>query len=234
MANYFEFNYHKSSEYGLIVNGVNIFNAPNRIVDKISIPYRNGDLLIDTGVYSNIIVSYTVSLLDPSRVRDIAKWLLRDKGYQRLEDTYTPTEFRMASYYSDINYQMTMLYRYGQATISFDCKPQRYLKSGETSIEFTEDGYISNDTGFDSQPLITIYGDGTLGLEGQTITTTNNTNNWITIDCETMQCYRYNDSMSQNVTINTANRFPVIWDGGAEITLEGITKADITPRWWRL
>ena len=231
MANYFEFNGRKSSEYGLIVNGVNIFGAPNRIVDKVSIPYRNGDLLIDTGVYSNIIVTYTISLLDPSRARDIADWLLNTNGYCRLYDTYNPTEYRLGACYSDINYQMTMLYRYGQASISFDCKPQRYLLTGETPIEFTADGEITNPTNFYAKPLITVIGNGSFNIEGYDVTGENNDYS-ITIDSDTMQCYYGLDNMSQNVTME--RDFPILIDGTSEVTLDGVTKVTITPRWWRL
>ena len=231
MANYFEFNGHKSSEYGLIVNGVNIFGSPNRIVDKVSIPYRNGDLLLDTGVYSNISVTYTISLLDPTKVRSIAQWLLNTKGYCRLEDTYNPTEYRMGAYYNDLNYQMTMLYRYGQATVSFDCKPQRYLKSGEVGVQFTADGVINNPTNYYAKPLIHVVGNGSFTIEGYEVTVENNTYS-IDIDCDTMQCYYTTQNMSQNVSMESG--FPILIDGTSEVVLNGVTSLTITPRWWQL
>lgn len=236
MANYFEFNGHKSSEYGLIVNGVNIFGSPNRIVDKVSIPYRNGDLLLDTGVYSNISVTYTISLLDPTKVRSIAQWLLNTKGYCRLEDTYNPAEYRMGAYYNDLNYQMTMLYRYGQATISFDCKPQRYLVSGETAVQFTADGTITNPTGYASQPYLEVYGDGTFTVNGYEITVTDNSGDQINIDCERMQCFRPSEGNVENMnsSVSMPNGWPILSAGANEITFGTLEDLYITPRWWQL
>lgn len=241
MANYFEFNGHKSSEYGLIVNGVNIFGSPNRIVDKVSIPYRNGDLLLDTGVYSNIAVTYTISLLDPTKVRSIAQWLLNTKGYCRLEDTYNPTEYRMGAYYNDLNYQMTMLYRYGQATISFDCKPQRYLKSGETEVNIGRNGTITNNTNYTSEPLIHIYGgppQGTITI-GDTVITILETpdDDDLFIDSESMTCYCFpNAPVNQSGKISLSNGFPKLEAGTTTISASSqlVASVKITPRWWQL
>ena len=227
--NYFEFNGHKSTEYGLIVNGINILNAPSRIVDKINIPYRNGDLLIDTGVYSNIMVSYTIGLTDPTKARNIADWLLNTSGYKTLKDTYDTTEYRMASYYNDLNYQMSMLYRYGEATISFDCKPQRYLVSGDTA---TSTFPLSNPTNYNAQPIIVIGGNGTCTVNGYSITVADNASNTLTIDCERMQCYRGTTNMNASVTL--ANGFPFLSAGSNTVSVGTVTSVSITPRWWRL
>lgn len=238
MSNYFEFNGHKSSEYGLIVNGVNIFGAPARIVDKVQIPYRNGDLLIDTGVYENYYITYTIGVTDPSRLRNIADWLLNTAGYQRLTDSYNADEYRMASYYNDLSYQMTRLYRYGQATITFDAKPQRYLVSGETAVQFSADGTITNPTGYASQPYLEVYGDGTFTVNGYEITVINNAGDEIDIDCERMQCSRPAEDAPENMNANVSmpNGWPKLSAGQNSIIYDDDLEDSlyITPRWWRL
>lgn len=231
--NYFEFNGKKSYEYGLCVTGVNIYGAPSRIVEKIHVPYRNGDLLIDTGTYNNIIVSYTVGLVTVGETRNIADWLLNTSGYKTLKDTYNSAEYRLGAYYGDLTYQMTMLYRYGSATISFDCKPQRYLTSGDTATTLTNGSTtLTNPTNYESKPILEIQGNGTTTVNGYSITVTDNASNTLIIDCDRMQCYRGTTNMNGSVTLT--NGWPVLKSGNNTITLGTVTSIKVTPKWWQL
>lgn len=134
MINHFTFNGHSTAEYGLLVTALNPYNAPSRRVEKIEIPYRNGDLVIDSGTYNNIIVSYEIALTNSTQTNAdaIRNWLLDSQGYHQLSDTINTDSFRIACYYDSIQYTLTALYKYGKAVISFDCFPQRYLTSNTT------------------------------------------------------------------------------------------------------
>lgn len=134
MLNHFTFNGHSTAEYGLLVTALNPYSAPSRRVEKIQIPYRNGDLVIDSGTYNNIIVSYEIALTNSTQTNAdaIRNWLLDSQGYHQLTDTINTDSFRIACYYDDIQYTLTALYKYGKAVISFDCFPQRYLTSNTT------------------------------------------------------------------------------------------------------
>lgn len=133
MLNHFTFNGHSTGELGLLVSGINIYGSPSRIVEKVTIPYRSGDLLIDTGAYTNYMLTYTVDIMDNTKAtaEAISKWLLGSKGYCELTDTYNPEIYRVASYYNQLDYTLSALYRYGKATITFDCKPQKYLTANQ-------------------------------------------------------------------------------------------------------
>lgn len=230
--NYFDFNGRKSYEFGLTVTGVNIYGAPSRIVDKIHIPYRNGDLLIDTGTYNNIIVSYTVGLVTVAQTRNIADWLLNTSGYATLKDSYNSTEFRKGAYYGDLTYQMSRLYRYGSATLSFDCKPQRYLTSGETTTSIGNNTMMTNPTNYKSQPLLTVTGNGTCTVNGYSITVTDNASDSIIIDCERMQCYRGTTNMNGSVTM--PDGWPMLKAGNNLLKKGTVTTLTAQPRWWQL
>lgn len=231
--NSFTFNGKSSAEFGLLVDNITVYGAPQRIVEKVSIPYRNGDLLLDSGAYANYIITYDVSLITNTQanMRAIVDWLLNTTGYKRLTDTYNIGEYRMGAYYNQIDWTMQALNRYGQASISFDCKPQRYLTSGETVQTFTADGTINNPTNYYSKPLITVTGNGSFNIEGQNISVSDNDYN-ITIDSERMQCYYGSTNMNDHVTFVSGD-YPVLIDGDSEITLTGVT-LDIIPRWWQL
>lgn len=232
---HFTFNGKSSGEFGLLVSNVSAFGAPARVVEKVQIPYHNGDLLIDTGAYQNYIVTYEVAIIQNTEVnmRNIADWLLNTNGYCELSDDYTPDYYRLGAYYNQIDYTMTMLNRYGSATISFDCKPQRYLNSGKTPQVFTEGGTIVNPTNMASKPIIVVTSNGSFTLNGEEVTVTHNP--WLdtAIDSERMVCYtlRDNTNMANNVTMN---QFPVLKTGTNELSFSGFSKVTIYPRWWRL
>lgn len=224
-----------SSSFGLIVNDVKIYGSPARNIEKVSVPYRNGDLLLDYGTYSNYITSFEVSLYQRTEemIPLIAEWLLSIGTYTRLEDDWHPDEFRSAIFTGDIEWVMSSFSRYGRATISFDCKPQRFLTSGENTITYSgaSSVTITNPTNFYSRPLIVLEGNGSVTINGYTITVTNNTNLQVTIDCETMQCYRGNTNMNNYVTLDD---FPQLKPGSNTITGDLIANMQITPRWWHL
>lgn len=232
----FKYNGTSSASFGLFVNNISNYGSPARNVEKIAVPYRNGDVAIDMGTYENIMVTYEVSLLQRTaeNIQAIAEWLLSAKGYQRLEDDWHPDEYRSALCYSPIEWIVTFLTRYGKATITFDCKPQRFLKSGENLVTFYTTGTqvnIQNPTAFPSKPLIMFYGNGSLTVNGYEMTITNNTDMRIYIDCESMECYRGQTSMNNYVTVE---EFPVLKGGDNTITGDNLNDLQIIPRWWRL
>lgn len=228
----FTFNGTSSASFGLFVNNISNYGSPARVVDKISIPYRNGDLAIDTGTFENYIVTYDVQLLQntATNIRAIAEWLLSAEGYQTLTDDWNTGEFRQALYYNQIDWTVTSFTRYGKASISFDCKPQRFLTSGQTATTFTANGTLTNPTQMLAKPLIVVTGNGNFSVNGYAVTVSNNSST-ITIDCENMECYTGNTNMNNYVTLSD---FPVLKPGSNTINKGSVSQIVITPRWWRL
>ena len=235
MSGSFTFNGTSSASLGLLVNNVSNFGAPSRVVEKIQVPYRNGDLLIDTGAYNNYIVTYHVSLINSAvaDTRAIAAWLLKPQGYCALTDTYNTGETRYAAYFNQIDYTMAHLNRYGEATISFDCKPQRFLDSGSNTTTVSSIAMVlSNPTGFISKPLIQVFGNGTFTVGSFSVTVADNAGDSLYIDCESMQCYRGTTNMNSSVEL--PNGFPTLNASMTTVDKGTTTKLVITPRWWRL
>jgi len=231
--NYFTFNGHSAADYGLLVTGRRIFNAPARRVERYSVAGRNGDVLIEMGSFDNIIIQYDVAVTSnfATNATAIKNWLQSSNGYMRLTDTYDTTHYRMAAMYQSIEFTMTALNREGQATIEFDCKPQRFLLTGESTTTFNSSGSISNPSQMAAKPLLRVYGTGNVTVAGTTFTV-NSVNTYVDVDCETQQCYKGSTNCNNNVTVN---EFPTIPSGSQTITLgTGITKVIVTPRWWEL
>ena len=56
--NYFTLDNKKSLDYGLYITGSGAFNAPERDVETVEVPGRNGNLIIDRGRFKNVVQSY--------------------------------------------------------------------------------------------------------------------------------------------------------------------------------
>lgn len=167
-----------SKDYGVYISGDAVFNAPERDVEMIDIPGRNGSYALDKGRFANITVTYPAGLFGDTEadfaqgISDLRNALASRKGYCRLEDEYNPNEYRMAIYRSGLDVEPASL-KSGEFDIVFDCKPQRFLKSGETAVEVTSGGTINNPTLFESKPLLQVWGYGDIGVNGETITVQN-------------------------------------------------------------
>lgn len=164
-----------SRDYGIYITGEAVFNSPERDVEMIEIPGRNGAYALDKGRFSNIEVSYPAGIFGDTEadfrqgIRAFRNALASRKGYKRLEDDYNPTEYRMAVYKKGLEVTPTAL-KAGEFTITFDCQPQRFLKSGETSVSVESGDTITNPTLFGSRPLIRVEGHGELNIGGANIT----------------------------------------------------------------
>ena len=163
-----------SREYGVYITGEAVYNAPARDVEMITIPGRNGTFALDNGRFENIEVTYPAGIYADTEadfaqaVSDFRNFLCSKRGYCRLTDEYNPNEFRMAIYKSGLEVDPTML-RAGQFEITFDCKPQRWLTSGETATTMTSGDTLTNPTLFESSPLLQAIGYGTIEFNGYEI-----------------------------------------------------------------
>lgn len=179
LLNHLMFDDISSWTYGFYIDGAATFNAPARRGETVTVPGRNGTLFLDDGTYENITVEYHAFLAARSeeefqqRLAQFRAALMSKRGYLRLSDTYHPEEFRLAMYKSGLEIDTKMYNRVGGFKLEFDCKPQRYLKTGER--EYENPFNIRNETHFPASPLIKIYGYGDLDLNDKRITVEDNT-----------------------------------------------------------
>lgn len=158
-----------SRDYGIYITGEAVFNSPERDVEMIEIPGRNGTYALDKGRFNNIEVSYPAGIFGDTEadfrqgIRAFRNAIASRKGYKRLEDEYNPDEYRMAVYKSGLEVTPTAL-KAGEFTITFDCQPQRFLKSGETAVSVASGGQVTNPTLFESRPLLHLWGYGTVNM----------------------------------------------------------------------
>lgn len=125
-----------SRTYGIYITGEAVYNAPERDVEMVTIPGRNGAFALDKGRFENIEVTYPAGMFADTEqdfakgISDFRNMLCSRQGYCRLTDEYNPDEFRLAVYKSGLEVSPAQL-RAGEFNITFECKPQRYLMSGQ-------------------------------------------------------------------------------------------------------
>lgn len=236
MRNNVVFNGKPLSEFGVFVSGSGVFNAPERDVNIVEMDGRNGALVLDKGRYKNIELSYPAFIYQnfKDRVQGLRNYLNTQIGYVRLEDSYNPDEYRLARISSKFQAKPIEELTGGNFELTFDCYPQRFLKSGEQPITFTANGTIVNNELTTAKPLIRAYGTGSFSIGGVAIQITT-ANSYTDIDCDLQECYK--DTLATNCNANvvlTNNKFPELITGNNAVTLSGITKLIITPRWWIL
>lgn len=186
-----------SSSFGVFISGDGVFDAPARRGEMISIPGRNGSLFMDEGVFENITVEYPAFIgtgyeaLFRQKLGAFRSAMTSRGNYKRLTDTYHPDEFRLGVFREGLEVDPQHITRAGKFTMKFDCKPQRFLISGEDPVVFTENGIITNPTLFESSPLIKVTGNGTvaIGEDGKYRFVVSNNTGTIIIDSETMEAY---------------------------------------------
>lgn len=236
MKNFIVYNGIQLSDYGVFISGDGTFNAPERDTDTIEVKGRNGALTIDNGRYKNIEVTYpafVVSNFDEN-IENLRNILLKQTGYVRIEDTYHREQYRLGRFKGEFKVKPIPELYAGEFDISFDCYPQRFLKSGDDPVELTTNGTIYSKYLQDAKPLIRAYGTGTFSIGGVAIQITA-ANSYTDIDCDLQEAYKDTLATSCNNNIVLTNgEFPKLVTGDNAITLSGITKLIIYPRWWVL
>ena len=169
-----------SSTYDIYISGEGVWSAPERDAEVITIPGRNGAFVQDNGRFQNITVTYPAFIVKDNntnfktKIDGFRNAMASKVGYQRLVDTYHADEYRMAAFIGGMEVE-PILYNDHAATFDlvFECKPQRFLTSGETAVSVANNGTITNPTLFDSSPLLEVKGYGTIGINGETISIEN-------------------------------------------------------------
>lgn len=216
-----------SSSYGIYISGEGVFNAPVRDAEMISIPGRNGSFLLDNGRYDNIEVTYPAFNTATDKATFIANIdafrnaIASQKGYQRLEDTFHADEYRMASFIGGLEINPILYNDHtSQFEIVFNCKPQRFLKSGETATSKANNSTISNLTLFDAHPLLEFTSngsDGTINLGSQQIKVLNALVGTTDLDLSWIDPVVEGYALTDVVTINNTG----VYESGDLMTFRG-------------
>ena len=235
-VNYFSLDGVRSTAYGVLISGPGVDDAPGRAYESVYVAGKNGAVLFDEGRYDNAAVYYEAGLINKGgNLDNFRAWLLSHTKYCRLTDSYHPGEYRLAIPKGGLKVQSRVSRKVGTFRVDFDCKPQRFLLSGEATTTLTASGAITNPTLFAAKPLIRIYGYGALGIGSETVTIAQHPGlGYIDMDCEAQDSICGNSNANEFITL-TGSDYPTLSPGANNISLAGtLTRIIITPRWWTL
>ena len=257
------FNGFSIKDYGIVIQTFPSYEFPKNKYELIDLDGKNGSFILDKKSFNNIERTYYLAAavnLGSTFVKNANKLISSFKsvqGYGRLEDTYEPEYYRLAMFMESGEVKNIYNEAYTLETI-FNCKPQRFLKTGEVSKEYLNPAsgdtiIINNPTLYASEPLIefelnqsAIIGDNAiLEIEhfqnGNTVSTTdvllNKSLSSGVIDSELKDCIDYTNGISYiNNYVTLTNGFPLLYPGKniIHISSPGFVKLVITPRWWTL
>ncbi len=232
------YNGRSSKEIGLEVETFPSYVSPKRSYEKVHVPGRNGDLIIDNGSWENTTRSYSVSIGSYERdyyemINKVSEWLHSSNTYTRLEDSYEPDVYRLAVYLQESS-MTNIMNQGGKGTIEFDCKPQRFLKVGDNPVAITAQTIFHNPTGFLSLPIINVYGNGSATLVvGSCTVQIHEIGGGMTIDSEIQDAYW--GTANKNSMVSFPDGFPKMNVGTTVVGFSGgITRVEVIPKWYTL
>lgn len=247
--NFIVYDYQNLADFGVRVSGDKTFGAPERDFEEVEVPGKSGSLTFDKGRFKNYTVEYEASILGKderdfqTKIDALRSFLMSRYSYKRLEDTYHPEEFRLAKYVGGFDPEVIMM-QGSNFTLEFDCKPQRFYKSGEFPITVDHNTILYNYTYYEAKPIIRVYGYGTLNFGTMEIVITDHSEAgipYIDIDSDMKDCAYDGTNCNPYVEFRSGDLerdFPVLLPGETSVSFidEGnhIEKVEITPRWYTI
>lgn len=237
MRKAFVFGSRPSTDFGVYISGSGTFASPQRMYDLLTVPGKDGSLAVSKHRLDDVIVTYPSFIQNnfSGNLAALRGYLLGESniGWQRLTDDYHPQEFRLALYTGALTPTPTRRLDAGSFDISFRCKPQRYLVSGETAININGQETVTNPGTCASKPLIEVSAAGEVSLGDSVITIASGSAVFpVFIDCESMTIYDSNGARQSSIVSMTSLDFPELPAG--ESNIESTVAIKVTPRWFIL
>lgn len=216
-------------------DGSEWWRMPQKEVENIQIPGKNGDLTIDNHRFSNIIIPFNCYIHKNfgQNYSNLINYLMSLTGYQRIESNEEPDVFRLGMIKAPIEPKMGQFNFRGQFSIDIDFMPQKWLKVGENRITVNGSETLVNPTAFNALPTLYVQGTGDITVNGNIMTLANNTGTTV-IDCDAQNVYEGTIDRNSDITL-TNNSFPSLVPGTNTIEYgTGITSLIVVPNWWKL
>lgn len=238
----------------LYIDTSEAFNRPKKNIETINVPGRNGDLVIDYGTFQNVMITYPCYIRGnfDAKFQTLMNLLGTMSGYQRIECSNDTTHYRMGIPVIPQTPKVKRINEDGYFDLSFNCKPQRFLTSGETIINVSNGQTITNPTGFAAMPQLIFDYTGTYTFKFENGYTSSNPAyrkvdatatidgifiSSLIIDSALMECYDMGDQISANQFVTfTPNVYPILYGADGQNTTKVTTNTGfrMRPNWWEL
>lgn len=218
-------------DFGILISQRPSIISPKRRVNKISIPGRNSNLIVDEKTYDDITLSVECSVKDNdnlmNKLDDIKAWLFESGESDLIFDFQSDKKY-IAQVVNSIDFKV--VYKYiSQFPIIFSCRPFKY-ETEMNIIEMTKEGIILNPGSIYSDPIIKIFGSGdiTLNINSETIKL-KQVKEHIILDTVQQNCYSEDIG---NLNSKMSGEFPKLETGENNISWTGaVYKVEVTPNW---
>ena len=222
MKNYLIFNGINSKDLGIKIERHNNFSSPQRVVERIKVPGRTGEIIINDNSYENIIFEYEF-ILDckgsdlASKSEQISNWLHNDYTYKTLTFSNSNKVYN-AVVINKIDISR-MFKTFGKALVTFEAYEVSNTKERSILKVDTEAIYINNNT-MPLKPIIKVLGCGdcAININNQSITL-KDLEGQIIIDCYNMDCYKEENDKIINCNNKMYGMFPTLEVGENKITV---------------
>lgn len=250
MVHFFEYNGIDSRDLGVYIRTKQAYDKPQRDMSIISVPGRDGDLVIDNGSYKNLDMTLGLRLIVPQLSGDkvtsfnyaynkVVEWLRPTANYNVYTDSYDPDYYRYACVKSALKVTQKR-YDVADFSVTFSCKPYKYAFNGDAAITLSGGAFftVENPENTESLPLMRIFNnleyDSTADITH--IFTINDINytiknfqSPIDLDCETMNLYK---GANNKNNLYLSATFPKLVPGTNTIYLtQNVSQIRLYPRW---
>lgn len=221
MRHYLIFHGINSMDLGLRMSGALQKSSPLLRYDSVTIPGRSGTLTTSDGTYDTYVSQAEFSVETLDRIDQICSVF---KGSGWLVSDREPDRKCKATVKNQIDFPR-FIKQYHKFTVQFECQPFSYELNPQKA-ELTAPGTLYNQGTFESQPTITVYGNGniTVTINGNPFTI-QGVSGAATVDCENLLAY------SGSTLLITSGEFPVLTAGKNTIDFTGTSKIVIQPNW---
>lgn len=201
---------------------------PQRTVEYIEVPGRDGALIVDDGTYKDNVIPIECGFKSrdiPIGADEIKQWLNGGEGKLIFSNQPDRCYLAHVSDQFDISQEMK---RFGQFQVNFRCRPFSYAVDNNP-ITMAVPGAVINPGNHSSEPIIQVNGSGniTLTINGTDILLRNVAGH-ATIDSVLKDAYKDTALKNNDMT----GDFPVLVPGENTISWTGaVASLEIIPNW---
>lgn len=220
MKNYLIYNGKNTKDLGIRIEKHNNFSSPQRVVKRVKVPGRTGEIIIDDNSYENIIFEYEF-ILDckssdlATKANEISNWLHSDYSYKTLTFSNSNKVYN-AVVINKIDVSR-MFKHFGKALVTFEAYEVSNTKE-KAILKITNEDIYMNNTNDTIKPLIKVVGDGdcSFSINNQKVIL-KDLEGEITIDCYNLDCYKEEDNKIINCNNKMIGMFPKLEVGENKI-----------------
>lgn len=230
----FTFNGVSSTTHGLRVTSDYVINSTGNDVETVSVPGRDGDLLISKNRLKSVTIELPCTVLSSRKLTDaesdISNWLNVD-GYKDLTLSWDP-DFIYRSAFIETFEIASLMRQFGKVKLNFLTYPVKFYKQGRTTQTLSNGATVNGLGNVKANPVITLVGSGdcTLTINGRK-TKLRAVKNTITLDMQARQVFSGNLPAWDKVVRAPQYQMPYLDAGRNLISWDGDFTVKMAPYW---